>query len=382
MAWTFYLNVTNDTERDLEVVESQLHWGYWNTNGEEDKGPQAIKAGETVQVVGVKSAFGPNGYEFSCSWKDNNVDSNGEKQFPYGVVSLYVNVPYNDPNEATYSVNGYFEVEEWEDIPHDGHNFVRSIRIINKLDKIQRKKTKNILYTDWSKIEQLNEIDHVKDIDLNEYIPSGIHFEKMSLFRTPVFHISNDLWDGVNDLEFNSLYLKEREAKQYFSVEVTCLRADASKIETVSKKGKITVKDEYGLSTASKIVEEKVSSIETALKFTEKVSVSEEKVVKASVAQELQAEFKAKFNVLNAVTKEQQRTERQSKERVFEAPSDKDMDVVPWIFSKMILLYRTDKEDGTTLIGASEWDYCVLNRSHVYDVMENAKKKITTGGER
>ncbi|WP_342535261.1 hypothetical protein MHI04_00850 [Lysinibacillus sp. FSL K6-1151] len=377
MTWTFYLNVTNDTDRDLELVESQLHWGYWNTGGEEDKEPQSIKAGETIQAVGAKSAFGPNGYEFSCSWKDKN----NEYQAPYGVISLYVNVPYNDPNEARCRANGYFEVAEWKDITHDGHNFVRNIRISNKLDKWRQKEISNNLFTDWSKIKTLKEIEDVRDIDLNQYIPSGVHFEKMSLFRTSLFNISKILWDGVNDLEFDSLYLKQREAQQYFSVEVTCLRADATKIETVTKKGKITVKDEYGLSTASKVVEEKVSTIETAFKFTEKISVSEEKVVKASVAQELQAELKAKFNILNAVTKEQQQTEKKSKERVFEAPSDKDMDVVPWIFSKMILLYRTDNNNVTTLIGASEWDYAVLHRTHVYDVMDNAKKKVTTGGE-
>jgi len=103
--------------------------------------------------------------------------------------------------------------------------------------------------------------------------------------------------------------------------------------------------------------------------------------VKASVEQELQTELRAKFNILNSVTKEQQQTERKSIDREFEAPSDKDMDVVPWIFSKMILLYRTDKNNVTTLIGASEWDYAILNRTHEYDVMDNAKKKVTTGGE-
>ncbi|WP_155593421.1 hypothetical protein [Lysinibacillus cavernae] len=377
MTWTFYLNVTNDTDRDLELVESQLHWGYWNTDGEEDKKPQAIKAGQTIQAVGAKSAFGPNGYEFSCSWKDKN----NETQAPYGVISLYVNVPYNDPNEASCRANGYFEVADWKDIAHDGHNFVRNIRIFNKLDISKQKELNNDLNTNWSKIKALVEIEDVRDIDLNQYIPSGVHFEKMSLFRTPAFNISKKLWDGVNDLEFDSLYLKQREVQQYFSIEVTCLRADATKIETVTKKGKITVKDEYGISTASKVVEEKVSTIETAFKFTEKVSVSDEKVVKASVAQELQAELKAKFNILNAVTKEQQQTEKKSKERVFEAPSDKDMDVVPWIFSKMILLYRTDNNHVTTLIGASEWDYAVLHRTHLYDVMNNARKPIMTGGE-
>lgn len=51
MTWTFYLNVTNDTDRDLELVESQLHWGYWNTGGEEDKEPQSIKAGKRFKLL-------------------------------------------------------------------------------------------------------------------------------------------------------------------------------------------------------------------------------------------------------------------------------------------------------------------------------------------
>ena len=61
-------------------------------------------------------------------------------QEPYGVVSLYVNVPYNNPNEATCRANGYFEVNEWKGITHDGHNFVRDIRISNKMDRIRKRK--------------------------------------------------------------------------------------------------------------------------------------------------------------------------------------------------------------------------------------------------
>lgn len=379
MAWTFYVNITNDTDRDLEVVESQLHWGYWNTNGEEDKGPQTIKAGETIQAVGVKSAFGPNGYEFSCSWKDNN--RNGEA--PYGVVSLYVNVPYNNANEATCKANGYFEVAEWKDITHDGHNFIRNIRISNKIDGLRKKEAINSLYTNWDRIDKVKMVENVKNVDLNQYIPSGVHFEKMPLFRTDTFAISKRLWDGVNDLDFNSLYLKQREVSDYFSVEVTCLRADAAKVATVTKGGKITVKDEYGLSTATKVVDEKVITLESALKYTNKASasVTQEKVASVGVEKELQIELKAKFNILNTVTNEQQRNEKKSTERVFEAPKNKDMDVVPWIFSKMILLYRTDKNNVTTLIGASEWDYAILNRTHVYDVMDNVKQNVETGGQ-
>ncbi|GLC90171.1 hypothetical protein [Lysinibacillus piscis] len=383
MAWTFSLRITNDTDRDLEVVESQLHWGYWNTDGEEDKGPQPIRAGETIQAVGVKSAFGTNGYEFSCSWKDNNQNSEGIMQAPYGVVSLYVNVPYNNPNEATCQTNGYFEVDGWNDITHDGHNFIQNIRISNKMDRLRKKEHINSLYTDWSQVEALTALENVKNVDLNKHIPSGVHFEKMELFRTSVFTISKKLWAGVNDLDFNSLYLKQREVQDYFSVEVTCLRADATKIETVTKGGQITVIDEYALSTASKVVEEKVSTFESALKFTNKSSASmtKAKIATVGIEKELQIELKAKFNILNNVTNEQQQSEKKSTTRQFNAPEDKDMDVVPWIFSKMILLYRTDKNNVTTLIGASEWDYAILNRTHVYDVMGNAKQIVTTGGE-
>ncbi|WP_249664544.1 hypothetical protein, partial [Lysinibacillus sp. D4B1_S16] len=69
-----------------------------------------------------------------------------------------------------------------------------------------------------SKIKTLNEIEDVREIDLNQSIPSGVHFEKIPLSRTPLFNISKKLWDGVNDVEIDSLYLKQREAQQYFSV--------------------------------------------------------------------------------------------------------------------------------------------------------------------
>lgn len=128
MAWAFYLNVTNDTDWDLEVVESQLHLGYWNTSGEEDKELQVIKAGETIQAVGVKSVFGPNGYECSCFWRDKV--SSAEKS--YGTVTLKLNVPHKSKNEAECMATNLFHIDNRENLPEDGHNFVRSIIVTKK----------------------------------------------------------------------------------------------------------------------------------------------------------------------------------------------------------------------------------------------------------
>lgn len=380
MAWTFFLNITNDTDRDLEVVESQLHWGYWNTNGEEDKEVQVIKAGETAQGVGVKSAFGPNGYEFSCSWKDNNKDKNGENQLPYGVVSVYVDVPHSGSNTASCRANGFFKVEGWESLPKNGHNFIRNIKISTQSPTMDEQSSENAFHKNWSKIEQLDEIKDVKNLELNQYIPKGINFEKLYACRTPVFDIPKNQWDSINDSDFNSLYVKELLIDRYFTVAVTCLKAEAEKIETVSKNGKITTKNEFVLSSSSKWVLETVTSIETAFKFSKEVAVTEKKVVDASLSSKLEYEIKAKFDIKTSSTNEQQTKEVKTKEIIFEAPSDKDMDIVPWAFSKMVLLFRTDKQGVTSLIAASEWDISRVFRSYEYNAMDNTPTAKTIGG--
>ncbi|WP_249661866.1 hypothetical protein, partial [Lysinibacillus fusiformis] len=66
------------------------------------------------------------------------------------------------------------------------------------MDKWRQKEISNNLFTDWSKIKTLKDIEDVRDIALNQYIPSGVHFEKMSLFQTSLFNISCSRWDGVN----------------------------------------------------------------------------------------------------------------------------------------------------------------------------------------
>lgn len=126
--WTFSLIITNATDRELEVYQSQLHWGNWNTNNIEDHGPINIPPKTTLQAMGVKAASGPNGYECSCSWRDKAPSS--EKS--YGIVSMSLDVPHTGKNSAECKATGRLHIDSWEDLPKDGHNFVRSIIVTKK----------------------------------------------------------------------------------------------------------------------------------------------------------------------------------------------------------------------------------------------------------
>ncbi len=368
MTWTFYLNITNNTDRDLEVLSSQLYWGYWNTNGQEDKGPQIIHSGRSVQAVGVKAAAGPNGYEFSCSWKDKNKAN----ELPYGVISLYVDVPHRSSNKASCTSNGLLSVDGWEVFPEGGHNFVRNITISNKLQERVNSGSEEL---EWFKIRHLEEIEDLRTLDVNDYIPKGLNFEKQKVCRTPVFHIPERLWDAIEDPDFNSMYAKEQSVNQYFSVAITCLQADAENVVTVSRGSKRNVKYEFTTRSKSKKVEETVLSIESSLRFKKNLSVTTKVPIgEASTSTELEANLKTKFDLKIFREDEEERQRKETKEDLIEAPVNKDLEVVPWTNSKMVLLYRTDKKNVTTLIGASEWVINHILRSYERDAMIGTKE--------
>jgi hypothetical protein len=126
MPWTFFLTITNGTDRDLVVSSSHLNWGYWNTNEIEGKKPVTVPAKQTIQAVGVKAASGTaTGYEFSCSWTDQVPDG----KTSYGSVNLYIDVPYSGSNRSSLTSTGLFRITSWENLPSDGHNFIRAITI-------------------------------------------------------------------------------------------------------------------------------------------------------------------------------------------------------------------------------------------------------------
>lgn len=87
--WTFSLMITNATDRELEVFQSQLAWGIWNTDDMEDQKPVNIPPNTTLQALGIKASTGPNGYECSCSWRD--IVPQGGKS--YGTISIALDVP-------------------------------------------------------------------------------------------------------------------------------------------------------------------------------------------------------------------------------------------------------------------------------------------------
>jgi hypothetical protein len=124
MAWTFYLTITNGTDRDLKVTGSNLNWGYWYRDNVDNRGPIDIPKGQTMQALGVRAARGTaTGYECSCTW----TDVVPAKESSYGTVTLNLDVPYSGSNHSSCEGTGALFVQDWEDLPGSGHNFNRSI---------------------------------------------------------------------------------------------------------------------------------------------------------------------------------------------------------------------------------------------------------------
>lgn len=123
MSWEYNLNIINKTDRDIEVMSSELISGYWMTNDIEDKKPVKIKAHSESEALTIKAHFGPNGYEFKCTWKDTT--TTGQKS--YGTISLEINVPYTVDNYSKCTTSGAFIVSGWSELPASGHNFIQTM---------------------------------------------------------------------------------------------------------------------------------------------------------------------------------------------------------------------------------------------------------------
>ncbi|MFT9847665.1 hypothetical protein [Aneurinibacillus sp. REN35] len=356
MAWTFLLHIKNDTDRELEVVQSQLHWGYWNTDNQENNGPKNILPGETVQAVGVNASFGPNGYEFSCSWKDKTPKG----ELPYGVLSLSVDVPHRGSNKAACKTTGQLKITGWENIPDDGHDFVRSITI--SMPKKQEKMFFRGDIRNWNEVEKVKEIDV---FDMNQCIPETMAIERRWVGRTSVSEIPKRLWEAIKDPVYSSMYSKNISVKKYFCLAIYSVEADTKKIESLGAGGKTTVTNEMETITSSKRSLETVMSLESSISSTSKMGASKTlEVLTASAEQELSVNLTSKFEMTYAVEDSTEQKVRDTREQTFEAPPDKSLIIVPWIFSKNALLYREDIHGEVELVGASEWKLAKIHYSY------------------
>ena len=226
MPWTFFLTITNVTDRDLVVSSSNLNWGDWYTNSSDDNGPVTVPAGQTVQAVGVRAASGTwTGYEFSCVWTDKVPPG----ATSYGAINLYIDVPFSGSNNSSCTANGLLTIEGWKPLPSDGYNFVSAITIntpilaamrdyktpktANDKDAPQYEEYFQKLYStnpkieDWSSVQE--NLKEVKSFNINDNIPQKVELISTLLARSQPYDIEPQSWQGIGDPVYRNSYAQK-----------------------------------------------------------------------------------------------------------------------------------------------------------------------------
>ncbi|ADO67829.1 hypothetical protein [Stigmatella aurantiaca] len=376
MAWTFELNITNGTKRRIVLLSKKLSWGYWNRDGVEGQTPIAvIEPNATVHALGVKAARGTwTGYEFSCSWKDDAPP--GEKS--YGTLDLSIDVPYSGSNKSSCTATGGLRISGWDSLPASGHNFVRSIVILAGPQKPKAAMVEpsarafaetdpdELAYQDYQRalkavdVEKWSDVDKklkpIKDFIVQEHLPANVNLTQALVARSEPVDIEQHLWGGIGDPDYPNPYAQELFVKRYFAVAIHSVATNNREIISLVRTQTQEFSKKIQVTSSIKNVLETTLSIKKSL-----TQSAEEPLSGTKVASTLNMEFGVK-NVLEvSTTKVSEETIKQT----FTAPSDKDMLIVPWVFSTAVLIYHEDIENNVNLIAASEWAETQIFSSYV-----------------
>ncbi|WP_052262212.1 hypothetical protein [Pseudoalteromonas luteoviolacea] len=367
-SWVFKLNINNQTDRDLTLTNSNLSWGYWYRDNEDDSAPVTVPARENVEALGVRAASGTwTGYECDATWKD---ETKGEGNL--GTISLYIDVPFSGDNESSLDVNGLVSVEGWEDLPKSGHHFTRNITVIevgNQLqvldEDVQRVQSEfleylnvtaelNAVVQNW---DVLKDVEAKNEFNILEYVPKGYMYPPKDtlLFRTDKHLIEKKLWQGIADPIYTSRYAKDTYVDEYFSVGLYFVNTNPRLTETIPAGVTKAYETTVEVTSAIKSTLTNFMSIRAALKVESKDPISG-----SAIASELESTYSVQ-NVLeesNSYFKREKQTielERSENNRLF----------VQWLFSTAVCIYRKDKKGNVSLVSISEWGEEVIDQ--VYD---------------
>jgi len=390
MPWTFYLNVTNGTDRDLVVRGSQLNWGYWYRDGSDNRGPREIPKGQTVQALGIRAARGTwTGYECSCTWGD--ATPAGERS--WGTVNLNIDVPFSKSNHSRCTSSGALFLHDWENLPGSGHNFVRSITVTTKArvmdfmaeappnlaaesrrimvaaaeapeDEDDQRYREYLLAShqrnpdvrDWNAVETMLP-EQASPPSAIDHVPKDLQVPPMRVLigRSAPDRIPKDLWPGIGDPDYPNSYSKELFAKDYFSAAVYSVDTDPRAVITLARKQTKAFKQRVEIVSFIRHVHETSWSIKTSL---------EAKSESVPYMKEIAAKIESEYGVKDVLEESTTRVTEEVEEQTFTAPADHDIAVVPWVFSTIVLIYRVDKEDKVQLVAASEWAQWQLCRTY------------------
>ncbi len=420
MPWTFHLNVTNGTDRDLKVIGSTIPWGYWYRDNVGNRGPmEKIPKGKSVQALGVAAKSGPQGYEFSCTWAD---DSPADKM-SYGTVRVYADVPYWSSNSSECKSSGALFIDGWENLPGSGHNFVRSITITrhptrmgevpmllatagvgsgklrakrkgkgptlrgtiveeeemlygsqmgkgpllraaaeDKNDKLYREyllavRENNPDVRDWSSVQSM--LTETGGFNPIEQMPKEPRYPpaKMLLARSAPSDVSEDLWSGIGDADYPNEYSKQISVKRYFTAAAYSVNTNPRDVINLARGETRKFSKKVQITSSIRNIQETTWSVKTSLEL------KSESMLKMK---EIAAKMEWQYGVKNVLEQSRTVVTDEVEERTFKAPEDHDVIIIPWVFSTIVLIYRVDFDDKITLIAASDWAQQQICKTYQY----------------
>jgi hypothetical protein len=378
MAWTFHLNINNQSGRPLTTDHGNydLKWGYWYRGNRDNQAPVSVDAGKNIQALGIRAARGlAEGYEFTCTWRDSTTGDGN-----LGTVALHVDVPYSGSNRSHLAVNGLYKQDGWADLPRSGSSFIRSMTImviggelvavdsdsqeLEELEEIENSYNayqallaqNNELIERWPDLERTikeGRIDPIKSMPERAIYPP----EKFILGRSAPTTIPKEQWNGLADARFSTLYSKINSVEEYFSAAVYSINTNTRDWESIpAGVAKKTVKST-----------EVTSSIKTVLETNFSVKVSlETKSGDPKLGREIAAKLESTYSQKNVLEKSTTRIDRETVEVNIPAVDFSRL-FVPWVFSTAVMIYRKTKKGDYGLVAVSEWADLQLYKTYKHD---------------
>lgn len=368
MPWTFRLNITNGTDRELTVSDPLLQWGWWYTNNTYDTKPVSIAPGKTVYALGVCASNGTwTGYECSCTWLDKSGDS-------YGAITINIDVPFSANNDSSLDTSGVYKFDGWSDLPKRGHNFTRSVTIYTVDSALEMTDEGWVEDTDEdADFLRLQELEHSANEMIQNWplLESGLPIERFDpaskipetyvyppkqilLARGDTIEFEKKLWNGIGDEKYTTEYIKNRYAKGYFAVPVYSINTNPRDAESLPA----------GVHKTTMRSVEVTSSIRSTMEsnFSLKTSLGVEAPI-PDLGLMVSAKIESEFSVRNAREESSSRVER-TEETVDIPAVDYDRLFVPWVFSTAVAIYCVTKKGDVRLVAVSEWAQLQLYKAY------------------
>lgn len=368
MAWTFYLTITNATDRVLKIDSSSIEWGTWYRNSVDNRGPISIDPGETVQALGIRAARGTwTGYECHAQWKDQTPP--GEKG--YGAITLMIDVPFSGDNDSSLVAGGALNESGWSNLPSSGHDFNRSVTIYTGKDRklvvletdvnpVNEFKTdaveeeyrtwllelaaKNPDIRNWADVEK--DLQAVDDFNPLQYIPDGPYLTKRLLARSEPMVVEQKQWAGIGDVDYRTPYAQSLFLDEYFAVAIYSAGNDPRTFINVPAGSTRSTSEKVTVTSAIKNVLTVSWSLKTSLS---------EKASDPLTGSEVASSMDMEFGVTNVLEVSRESVTEKIIEQSFTAPPDSDVLIVPWVFSTAVVIYRRTKKGNVSLVAVSEW---------------------------